>query len=243
MTASWSPLAWDSEFFGIAIGTVDLDGRSPAEVLAIEQEARALGVVCLYGSLDPAAVEATVAVQALGWRFVDAAVMSSLHPKQPPLLPAPDITLRAGTVDDLPALEPLSELLAPWSRFAVDPRFGLDAARRLQAASIERAARCTTGDHDLIVAERDGSIVAFITRMVAPSRGIDAIGTADKGSGAARMLVEVSRPWAGDQPLLGGPIPARNTVAHTFVTSCGYRPTWVRYQYHRWLDEEPGGSG
>lgn len=238
----WSRLDWDSEFFGFAIGRVDLDGLSPIEVAAVEHDARAHGMVCLYGSLDPVDRQATVLAQDLGWRFVDAAVMSSLHPKQPPNRTEPDIDIRAGSIDDLAELEPMSDLLAPWSRFAVDPRFGLEAARRLQRALIERAASCTSGDHSLVVAEREGSIIAFITRMLAPSPGIDAIGTSALGSGAARQLVEVSRAWAGDQPMLGGPIAARNTVAHAFVTSCGYRATWVRYLYHRWLDEEPGGA-
>lgn len=239
MTPPWSRLPWDSEFFGVEIGRVDLDGLSPTEVVAVEHEARAHGLACLYGTLDPSDLTATVAAQALGWRFVDAAVMSTLHPKQPPNPRPPSITVRRGTTDDLPALEPMADLLAPWSRFATDPRFGLEAARRLQLAWLERAATCTTGDHDLLVAEHDGAIVAFITRMLAPSAGIDGIGSSALGAGAARLLVEESRAWAGDQPLLGGPIAARNIVAHAFVNSCGYRASWVRYHYHRWLDEEP----
>jgi len=66
---------------------------------------------------------------------------------------------------------------------------------------------------------------------------IDTISTLAVGAGAARLLVQVSRAWAGDGPLLGGPIAARNTTASCFVQTLGYRVSWTRYLYHRWLDE------
>lgn len=239
MTTSFSALPWDSEFFGFPIAKVELTDRSPGELMAIEDAARADGIVCLYGSLDPAAPTASAVVQGLGWRFVEAAVMASLHPREPQLAQPPGISVRPGTADDLPELAPLVALLAPWSRFAADPRFGQDAALRVQTAWIERAARCTTGEFDLVVAvnDDDDAIVASISRAREPEPVIDTISTLAVGAGAARLLVQVSRAWAGDGPLLGGPIAARNTTASCFVQTLGYRASWTRYLYHRWLDE------
>ena len=75
------------------------------------------------------------------------------------------IDFRIGTVDDLPGVEPLVLSMADWSRYAVDPRFGPDAARRLQSAWLDRALRTDDGVHSLMVAEQDGDIIAFRTKL------------------------------------------------------------------------------
>jgi hypothetical protein len=241
MTDLIQPLAWDTEFFGHPIGKVDLDSAGVEQLAAIDAEARAAGLACLYGSLDPADAQATLLVQEHGFRFVDAATTFSLRLSEPPI-PAPEgIAVRIGSGRDLASLHDASDALAGWSRFAVDPRFGLDAARRLQWAWIERAACCDTGEHELVLAELDGEVVAFITRCASPQPRVDSVWTAARGSGAARYLIEDARGWAGEQPLLGGPIAARNVNALRYVSHCGYRVSSVRYLYHRWFDDGTEG--
>lgn len=238
MSGPWEHLAWDSEFFGVTIGRVDLDGLTTDEILAVEAEAKERGVQCLYGSLDPEPAQPTLEVQRLGYRFVEGATLFSLRTSEP-LIPRPDgVSFREGTVDDLPALADTVARLAPWSRYAVDPRFGLEAAERLQARWIERAAECTTGERALLVAEDDTGIIAFITRASDPEPVVDTVGTSARGSGAARYLIQEAREWAGDRDLYGGPIAARNVSALRYVSHCGYRVARVRYLYHRWLDED-----
>jgi len=231
------PLPWDTDFFGFPIGRVQLEGVDAASLERVEADARRAGIVCLYGALDPVDAPATFLVQARGWRLVEVATMFDLATDEP-AIPRPDgAEFRLGNVDDIPSIEPLSSLMAPWSRYAVDPRFGLDAATRLQAAWLDRAARAVSGQHSLVVAEVEGEIVAFIGRVHEPRR-VDAVGTSRRGSGAARYLIQTAREWAGDRPLLGGPIAARNIASLRYVSHCGYRPCQVEYLYHRWLDEE-----
>lgn len=241
MSASWTALAWDTEFFGLPIGRIDLDGADTAAIEAAEAEARAEGLLCLYGSHDPGDVEHTIRVQRAGYRFVEAATTFTLGLTEPPIPRPPGVSVRLGTAADLPALAEAVDKLAPWSRFAVDLRFGLEAARRLQAAWVERAATSTTGEHSLVVAEDHSGVLAFITRASDPEPIVDTVATTAPGSGAARYLIEDARAWAGDRPLLGGPIAARNVSSLRYVSHCGYRVSGVRYLYHRWLDEGPGG--
>ena len=200
-------------------------------------DARAEGITCLYGVLDPVDVSSAFLAQTRGWRLVEMAVMSDLALDEPRLPQPSDTVFRAGTPDDIPSVAPLAALMAPWSRYAVDPRFGLDASLRLQSAWLERAARAETGQHSLMVAETDGEIIAFIGRVHEPPR-VDAVGTSRRGSGAARYLIQTARDWAGDRVLLGGPIAARNIPSLRYVSHCGYRPCRTEYLYHRWLDEE-----
>jgi hypothetical protein len=240
VTAPWTPLPWDTEFFGFSIGRLDLDGLDPDAIAAVEAEARAAGVQCLYGSLDPSEVQATAVVQDLGYRFVEAATLFSLRLDEPPIPRPEGIEVRVATAEDLPELTPIVESLAPWSRFAVDRRFPPDAAVRIQRAWAERATREPDGDYSMLVATDERGIIAFITRTVHPSPRVDGVGTTARGSGAARYLIEEARAWAGDVALLGGPIAARNIPCLRYVSHCGYRVSEVRYLYHRWLDEDPG---
>lgn len=238
MSPIWKPLAWDTEFFGFPIGSVDLNGATPASLAAVEIEAQASGIVCLYGSVDASQTSVIGSVQKHGYRFVDAATMFDLRQSEPPIAKPPDTTFRAGTLDDVPAVEDIALQMATWSRYAVDPRFGLEQAQRLQRAWLDRAARADDGVHSLMVAEEAGEITAFIGRVTTPGPRVDAVGTTRRGSGAARYLIEEARAWAGDVELLGGPIAARNVSALRYVSHCNYRVRHVQYLYHRWLDED-----
>ena len=232
------PLHWDTGFFGFGIGRViDFDPSDEGAVRAMEHEAKTAGIICLYASLDPIESTATVLAQRLGYRFVDAATLFHL-PLEEASIPHPDgIEVRIGDEADLDQISDMIESLAPWSRFAVDPRFGTEQARRLQHAMTRRAATCSDGSRALVVAENEHGIEAFITRTTQPEPRVDAVGTRARGSGSSRYLIEHARIWARPGPLLGGPIAARNVNALRYVRNCGYHVDEVTYLYHRWLDE------
>ena len=234
---AWRPLPWDTEFFGFPIGTIDLTGLDDDALRTVDAEAREAGIRCLYGSLDWSEGDRLTEVQDHGYRFVDAATTFDLRPTEPEI-PLPDgVTIRVGTVDDLDQVTDIALRMADWSRYAADPRFGVEQARRLQLAWLDRAARNDDGVHSMMVAEQDGEITAFIGRVSEPRHRVDAVGTTKRGSGAARRLIQEARWWAGDVPLLGGPIAARNVPALRYVSHCAYRVCEVRYLYHRWLDD------
>jgi hypothetical protein len=230
-------LDWDSDFFGIGIGRIELQDADPTAIREAEAGARDLGIACLYGDLDPTRPWPTVAVQALGYRLVDVATTFELRIDEPEV-PCPDgLTWRVGEAGDVPTLTPIVQQLAPWSRYAVDPRFGPAAAERVQAAWLQRAVADPDGDRSILLAEQDGRVVAFIGRVRTPHPRVDAVGSIRPGSGAARSLIQEARRWAGAEALLGGPIAARNVRALRFVSRCGYRVASVEYRFHRWLDE------
>ena len=237
--ARWQRLEWDSEFFGFPIGSVDLAGLDDDDLRAIDEEARAAGIHCLYGGVDSTHVDQLVRAQRHGYRLVAAATILDFDPSGPPIPRPEGVTVRVGRPDDVEPLEELAMKMAGWSRYAVDPRFGIDAARRLQQAWLERAARNEDGVHSLLIAEEDGEISAFIGRVDGVEPRIDAVATARRGSGAARYLMEVARDWAGHRRLLAGPIAARNVNSLRYVAHCHYYVCEVRWMFHRWLDEAP----
>lgn len=236
--ATLEPLPWDTEFFGIGIGRVHPDPAGSTDGLAeAEAEARRLGLECLYATLDPVHTDLSIALQRQGFRLVEVA-MDLLHPTTViEVLPPTDSVARDGTPEDLPKLEEEIALMAPWSRFAVDKRFGPDAARRMHRAWVERAA---TAEHRrLVVAEDEHGITGFSTQSTLPGEEprIDLIASSKSGSGAAYALVDHQFHQFGEGRSWGGPIAARNVPSLRFCEHMGYRIGTVRYLYHRWLDE------
>lgn len=234
-------LGWDSDFFGIEIGRVEGaehpdDADSVAFLGEVDREASERGFDCLYLTVDPADRLATILAQEVGYRLVEVA-MDLINERSVVSYPSEsDALVRLGTPDDLESIEPHLSLLAPWSRYAVDPRFGVDSAHRMYSAWIGRAAG-TDPHHHLWVAEEKGEIVAFATGSTIPDElpRIDLIASSRSGTG--RRIVEFAFDGFGDQPSMGGAIAARNVVSLRFVLGLGYRVSTSRYIFHRWLDD------
>ena len=237
MTTTVEALDWDSAFFGFPIGRVDLDGADDEGLTSVEAQADALGLVCLYAGLDPVHLETTVLAQQHGFELVEVAMdldhRTSIIAHRPPT----SSTARVGTEADLPALADEIELIAPWSRFAVDPRFGPTAARRMHQAWVERALRGEDG-RMLIVAEDDQGVTGFSTQtsLEADEPRIDLIASSKPRSGAAQSLVAYAFDLFGERLSWGGPIVARNITSLRFCENMGYRVATSRYLYHRWFD-------
>jgi dTDP-4-amino-4,6-dideoxy-D-galactose acyltransferase len=230
------PLAWDSEFFGLPIARTDLTGATAEMLRAIDADARREGIACLYGSLDPTDEGAAHLVQTFGHRLVEVALTYERPPL--PFAPRPSAAkVKRGTLDDLPALEPAIKTLAPWSRFAADPRFGADAARRMHEAWMERAAR-ETDERALYIAYDDDGIAGVATFIRTPVPRVDTKGVTKPGTGAADALMVALFEWAGGGATEAGPCAARNVAPLRYLERCGFRVCRTRYLFHRWLDDE-----
>ena len=235
MTQLVEPLAWDTDFFGIPIGRADLQGASAETLRAIEVEARALGIACLYGVLDPVDADTAYLVQTFGHRLVEVAI--TLKRPAMPFSPKPTAsTVRRGTLADLPRIEESITKLAPWSRFAADPRFGPKAAERMFYAWVERAAR-DGKERLLLISEDDDGITGLLSHMPAPIPRIDLMGVTRPGSGAAWALMDGFVETADGVPVESGPCAARNIAILRFLEHCGFTMVRTKYLFHCWLDE------
>jgi dTDP-4-amino-4,6-dideoxy-D-galactose acyltransferase len=233
------PLAWDSEFFGFGIGRLhpDAEGEGAANLTQVEDEARQLGIECLYATLDPIHTDLSVALQRQGFRLVEVAMDFVHRTSVMAVSPPADVVAREGTAADVPFLEEAIALVAPWSRFAVDPRFGLDAAQRMLRAWVERAA---TAEHRrLLVVEDDDGITAFSTQSTPPGEygRIDMVASKRAGSGDADVLMDHHLRQVGRGPSRAGPVAARNLPSLRYCERAGFRLETASYLFHRWLDE------
>lgn len=226
-------LEWDTRFFGFRIGQVALDGATEERLDQIDAEAADLGLRCLYGSLDPTCPGPTALdVQARGYRFVEAGVVLQ-RPAGPLDRRSSAVLVRPGGRADLPRLDDPPSLLAPWSRFGVDPRFGLGVAGRMFEAWIERAE--ADDDRLLLVAEDSGVVVGVATARRGPPDRVDLMAVDEPGAGVSQALLDAFLGWAGPGPTEAGPCAVRNVAAIRFLEGTGHRLCRTRYQYHRWF--------
>jgi hypothetical protein len=224
---------------------VTLDDATPERLRAVEEQARDLGIVCLYGAMHPAEPGCEYAVQEHGFRLVEVAVTMSRSGDLPFEAPDTPATVRLGTPDDLPALADSVARLSRWSRFGADPRFGPEAARRMHDAWVARAASPDSDEWSLIVAEEAGEITGFSTHVQSPDPRIDLMAVTRPGTAVSWALMAYAVDWAAGRTLYGGPIAARNLAPLRFTEHCGFTISHVRYLFHRWLDEHTprGGAG
>lgn len=229
------PLPWDTEFFGIPIGRVSLDGADAERLASIDAEAREMGIACLYGSLDPTDDEANRWVQRFGHRLVEVAL--TFERSEGPFVPRPCAsTARRGTLDDIADLESPIRTLAPWSRFGSDPRFGQEAAYRMHRAWIERAARGGAERALFVAADADG-LIGVATAVRSPVPRLDLAAVTKPSLGSIDVLFAAFMDWAGGGDVQAGPCAARNLAPLRTLERWGFRVCQSRYLFHRWLDE------
>jgi hypothetical protein len=238
MTQFVEPLPWDSEFFGVPIGRVDLDGATAETLRAIDDEARESGIECLYGTLDPSLGDTAYLVQTFGHRLVEVGI--AFGRPAIPFTPKPTASkVRRGTAADLPLLDDAITTLAPWSRFAADPRFGPTAARRMFEAWVARAAN-DGEEHMLLIAEDETGVTGLSTHVRTPIPRVDLMGVTQQGSGSSWVLMQGLVEWAGGDAIEAGPCAARNLAPLRFLEHCGFSIVRTRYHFHRWYDEDTG---
>ncbi|MDW3220226.1 MAG: hypothetical protein R8F63_16565 [Acidimicrobiales bacterium] len=226
-------LPWDSEFFEVSIGAVDLTGATKADLEEIVAEAQDRRFDCVYGTHTPEGSHTSIAAQDAGFRLVE--VNQLMHRRAGPLehRPTPSVG-RIATAEDLEAVDEYLDLLAPWSRFGSDPRFGRPAATRMLRAWIHRAAE---EDHRLVTisADEDG-ITGIGTHVFEDLHRIDLLALTKPGTDASYLHLEELVRWADDGPTLGGPCAARNLAPLRFLEKAGYMLHSVTYTHHWWAE-------
>lgn len=215
-------LAWDSEFFGLPIGRA-----SPGVPLdALAAAACDLGLQCVY--LE--AGERLKTHPACDVVVVDERV--ELIASTTGSEPEPDV--RDGLAGDIEALSPAVDLVASWSRFARDPRFGPSEARRLYQRWLEQAA---TGSERLGIVETEDRATGFVTVREATRPSIGLISTSRPGKGHGSQLVRWAKHVARDAGELEVATQADNAAALRLYSQHGFRRHREVFVHHVWLKD------
>ena len=226
-------LPWDSRFFGKRIGRVGTQRPNDEALAQAVTAAREANLDCVYLSLVPSGALMPIP-ERLGFHLVDVQLELERRLGESPPSPPSQLALRPGLRTDIPSLRPVIDALAPWSRFAMDPRFGIDAARRMYEAWLEKSAE---SERELItVAVRGTDPVGVITVTGGPSPKIGLVGSSEIGAGIGTLLMNAAFEWAlGHARTLSVTTQARNVPALRFYARHDFEIKGARYVYHLWL--------
>ncbi len=259
--------AWETEHFGVAIGSVPFlfgpaGPRARGEIVnallgRLEDAARERGLALLSLRLDVNDVGGLGAVQRRGWRVVDTLVTwvhdsHASHPG-PPVEPTFErVTL---TKHDLPLvpreeLEPLERFMRRAyriDRFHADPRLPPDRSDALYVAWLRKVFDGSWADGAQTI-RREGRLVGFCSFQHAADVETELGGPRIIGRGLAGVLPEGKGGYAVLTRMIHAQCPLRSRFQE-FDTQIQNFPTvnvWAhenmrfvraRVTLHRWLDE------
>ncbi|MEQ8841479.1 MAG: hypothetical protein RIB98_10880 [Acidimicrobiales bacterium] len=239
MSGRIEALPWDSDFFDLSIGRVVLDGATADDLAAFDAEARDRDFDCVYGALDTGQDDDNVAIRVQLHNFL--LVDQSVQMMRPdvPYVPLPsDSVAREATEDDIEAIMEIVPIIAPWSRFGADDRFGLEAGVRMWRAQVERGIRDET--RLVTVTEDDSGLTGFATQACPGELGVpgyESTTVTKPGAGVADALMAYFFDWApGGTATSAGWMAVRNIAILRHLHRHGYVISSSRGAFHWWKD-------
>jgi GNAT superfamily N-acetyltransferase len=243
-TPSIERLEWDSEFFAIPIGSTTaprLDDSGARELLA---EAERLGIACLYLRTDADDERTISAAERHRFHLVDVRVVLEKAPIVPVAEMRAGSTIEPARPEELPRLQEIAAEIAPRSRYAFDPGFGLAEAVRLYRQWIENSCH---GFADAVLVSRDapgGVATGFVACTLRGGvAGVQLIGvhSTARRRGVSRALFHGTMEWAAKHSARSVEMvtQAHNVPAQRAAQSVGFLTRDVSLVYHRWLVAPP----
>lgn len=183
-------LAWDSEFFGVAIGQVSGGSLTRDRAQEVLRWRAANGIACLYFLADARDAATSRIASGAGFRVVDVRCTYQAPIPARRLAPAHSV-VRPFEPADMPDLERMASANHRDTRFYFDGHFDEKRCGELYAAWIRRSAN---GWADAVyVAERRGEPAGYVTCHIdvpgAGSIGLIGVGEEYRGQGLGRQLV------------------------------------------------------
>jgi GNAT superfamily N-acetyltransferase len=220
-----TPLAWDSDFFGVSIARADVE---VPELDSVLEQARSDGVELVYLTAPATRVEAVTAAVRRGARLVD--VRTELDVSE--LAPAPDARARIATVADRDGVERDAVALSSRSRFANDPRIPVERVHEMYRIW---ARRCL--DEGVVaVPDGPGSGLVGVIPGAEAHVVLVFVDAGSAGRGLGRALLDSALAAAGATAAHVS-TQAGNVPALRLFTGAGFRVRSVEAVLHLWLDE------
>lgn len=231
------PLAWDTDFFGFAVGRLTAAQLPPPELKRLLQQARQAGYRLLYWSVAPddavsagsAAAGAVLADRKIRLRLpVPAGQAAQLPPGIRP------------TTEFSPALQRLAPQAGESSRFQVDPQFGPEAYQRLYREWLRRSVAGELAREVLVYQPQPGGEEEGFLTLAEKNNRVEmvlmAVDAARRGQGVGAAFIEAARcraaAWGHDAVQLV--TQAANPACRLYARE-GFELEHTEHVYHLWL--------
>jgi len=239
-------LPWDSDFFGVPIGRITTSVLDEGTAAAVLDEARRIGLRCLYFEADPTDPGTVLAAEALGFHLVDVrVVMEYPFAGRPPSTErhpaAGGLFVDTAVPSDLPRLEKIAIEVSRSSRYNFDSHFTAGQRERLYQTWIRRS---LAGLSDAVFVarwpdeEREAAgLVTCATRDGAGHIELAGVHHAHRQKGVGTALMQAALAWAAGQglPSMRVVTQARNVAAQRLYQQMGFFTRSMTLYYHKWL--------
>lgn len=231
-------LPWDSTFFGRRIARVHGDVLTPDLCRKIDHWVERHRVDLIYFLARPDDLQTTELAEQSGYQLVDVRItLERALDSQVKSETNHVATIRPATAADRDPLIALARQSHRGTRFYFDSRIPRDKADELYAAWM---ARDLGGD--VLVAEREGQIVGYVTFSYDPQQmvgsiGLTAVAASQRGVGIGRALMESAVRVLGDRGAARVTVvtQGRNIAAQRLYGRCGFIVHNLQLYYHRWF--------
>src|SRR5688500_4549940 len=231
-------LEWDTQFFGVPIGSIIPHRLTEASVREALLWAVANKTRCLYMLADSEDCSTLRLAEVNKFQLVDIRLTlarNNIHSPTPPF----DKLIRHVKAEDIPSLREIAGVSHRDSRFYSDPNFPLPLVDELYRTWIEKS--CLGYAAAVLVAEHEGRAVGYITCHL-DGQGIGRIGllgvsSVAQGQGIGTKLVASALGWFEAQAV--GKVTVvtqgRNVSAQRLYQRCGFITESLQLWYHRWF--------
>jgi ribosomal protein S18 acetylase RimI-like enzyme len=222
---------------------VDGSRLTPTGVAAILAWCRQEHVRCVYFLAESNDSQTIRLAEQNGFEFQDVRITFELGSTDWKTfeLPASGISIRAGRLDDIPALRQIAATAYRDARFYFDRRFSHPQCDLLYAGWLESI--CRAGAENVLIAERGRRVVGYLCcgsdGSGAGRIGLTGVEAANRGQGVGRHLVVDALRWFQKRGIEQPTVitQARNVRAQRLYQRCGFVTQAVHLWYHRWFGE------
>lgn len=243
----WKPLPWDTAFFGVKTARIILTRLENDILERALAECREWGAQVVYYLADSNHDSSVLLAEQAGFHLVDVRVTLEWRPpdrgtREPPLV-SDGWILRDSHADDLPALQTIARTSYYHSRYYYDWHYPRE---RCDALYMEWIAQSCNGNAErVMVAERNHTVVGYVTCHFSPSEqagqiGLVGIHADTRGLGIGLLLIQSAQAWFREQGSQSVSVvtQGRNIAAQRLYQSCGFMTSNVQLWYHKWVDEQ-----
>jgi GNAT superfamily N-acetyltransferase len=238
-------LPWDTNFFSIPVGRVNTAGLDDESIQVVLDEAKHLGIRCLYFEADPNDLTTVMTVEKNNFHLVDVRVVLEYpfdsHPAPPLRYPTrPDLAVTVAVESDLPRLEEIAMEIGQFSRYTFDRNFKAGEDKRLYRLWIKNSCN---GFADVVYVARwsnKGDAIGLITCTMRDNVAhiqLAGVYSEYRQKGVGSGLVQAALDWAKDQGARKMQVvtQARNVPAQRLYQQMGFFTRSMTLFYHKWI--------
>lgn len=237
----WQIHDWETSFFGVKTACVLPSRIRGEDIHRVVEECRLSGIQVIHYLADADDDDSILAAEQAGFHLVDVRVTLEWRLNSIPSTQVNGCVIRDCSTTDISILQEIARSSYSQTRFYYDRHYPRDRCAELYATWITKSCQ---GDADrVIVAERNGAIVGFVTCIVKPDISEGTIGLVGvkpgmQGTAIGRAMITEAQRWfagVGMQRVIVV-TQIRNISAQRLYQRCGFVTCGIGFWYHKWIE-------